>query len=106
MIIKIAAALVIALVEGTNFRSASIPSHAPQAVVGIETSLAIARQHLIKPIATQDTLAMYCQTRTASYIDVLDSKRSRFNVELTFEQSRNNEHQSPVQFYKALGGGW
>ncbi len=49
---------------------------------------------------------MYCQTRTASYIDVLDSKRSRFNVELTFEQSRNNEHQSPVQFYKALGGGW
>jgi multidrug efflux system outer membrane protein len=43
---------------------------------------------------------------TATYLDVLDSQRSLFQAELTLAQSRNNEYQSLVQLYKALGGGW
>jgi outer membrane protein, multidrug efflux system len=43
---------------------------------------------------------------TANYIDVLDSQRSLFQAELTLAQARNNEYQSLVQLYKALGGGW
>lgn len=43
---------------------------------------------------------------TATYLDVLDSQRSLFNAELTLAQVRNNEYQSLVQLYKALGGGW
>ncbi|MGO8786719.1 MAG: efflux transporter outer membrane subunit [Terriglobia bacterium] len=43
---------------------------------------------------------------TATYLDVLDSQRSLFGAELTLAQARNNEYQSLVQLYKALGGGW
>src|SRR5580692_5846397 len=42
----------------------------------------------------------------ANYLEVLDSQRSLFNAELTLAQARNNEYQSLVQLYKALGGGW
>jgi multidrug efflux system outer membrane protein len=43
---------------------------------------------------------------TSNFLDVLDSQRSLFNAELTLAQARNNEYQSLVQLYKALGGGW
>ena len=43
---------------------------------------------------------------TTTYLEVLDSQRSLFNAELTLAQARNNEYQSLVQLYKALGGGW
>jgi outer membrane protein, multidrug efflux system len=43
---------------------------------------------------------------TATYLDVLDSQRSLYDAELTLAQARNNEYQSLVQLYKALGGGW
>ena len=43
---------------------------------------------------------------TANYLNVLDSQRSLFQAELTLAQARNNEYQSLVQLYKALGGGW
>jgi multidrug efflux system outer membrane protein len=43
---------------------------------------------------------------TANYLDVLDSQRSSFQAELTLAGARNNEYQSLVQLYKALGGGW
>jgi multidrug efflux system outer membrane protein len=43
---------------------------------------------------------------TANYLDVLDSQRSLYSAELTLAQARNNEYQSLVQLYKALGGGW
>jgi multidrug efflux system outer membrane protein len=43
---------------------------------------------------------------TSNYLEVLDSQRSLFNAELTLAQARNNEYQSLVQLYKALGGGW
>jgi multidrug efflux system outer membrane protein len=43
---------------------------------------------------------------TATYLDVLDSQRSLFGAELTLAQARNNEYQSLIQLYKALGGGW
>ena len=43
---------------------------------------------------------------TATYLEVLDSQRSLFLAELTLAQARNNEYQSLVQLYKALGGGW
>jgi outer membrane protein, multidrug efflux system len=49
---------------------------------------------------------MRYQGGKANYIEVLDSQRSLFNAELTLAQSRNNEYQSLVQLYKALGGGW
>jgi len=41
---------------------------------------------------------------TATYLSVLDSQRSLFGAELTLAQARNNEYQSLVQLYKALGG--
>jgi outer membrane protein, multidrug efflux system len=43
---------------------------------------------------------------TSDYLEVLDSQRSLFTAELTLAQARNNEYQSLVQLYKALGGGW
>jgi outer membrane protein, multidrug efflux system len=42
----------------------------------------------------------------SNYLDVLDSQRSLFSAELILAQARNNEYQSLVQLYKALGGGW
>jgi multidrug efflux system outer membrane protein len=43
---------------------------------------------------------------TANYLSVLNSQSSLFSAELTLVQARNNEYQSLVQLYKALGGGW
>jgi multidrug efflux system outer membrane protein len=43
---------------------------------------------------------------TATYLSVLDSQRSLFTAEITLAQARNNEYQSLIQLYKALGGGW
>jgi multidrug efflux system outer membrane protein len=53
-----------------------------------------------------DVSLMRYRGGTATYIDVLDSQRSLFSAELTLAQARNNEYQSLVQLYKALGGGW
>lgn len=53
-----------------------------------------------------DVSLMRYQGGTANYLDVLDSQRSLFNAELALAQARNNEYQSLVQLYKALGGGW
>jgi outer membrane protein, multidrug efflux system len=53
-----------------------------------------------------DVSLMRYRGGTATYLDVLDSQRSLFQAELTFAQARNNEYQSLVQLYKALGGGW
>ncbi len=57
----------------------------------------------------QDTVGvsmMRYRGGTATYLDVLDSQRSLYSAELTLAQARNNEYQSLVQLYKALGGGW
>jgi multidrug efflux system outer membrane protein len=43
---------------------------------------------------------------TSNYLEVLDSQRSLYSAELTLAAARNNEYQSLVQLYKALGGGW
>jgi multidrug efflux system outer membrane protein len=53
-----------------------------------------------------DVSLMRYRGGTANYLDVLDSQRSLFQAELTLAQARNNEYQSMVQLYKALGGGW
>jgi multidrug efflux system outer membrane protein len=53
-----------------------------------------------------DVSLMRYRGGTANYLDVLDSQRSLFQAELTLAQARNNEYQSLVQLYKALGGGW
>lgn len=42
----------------------------------------------------------------SNYLDVLDSQRSLFSAEQTLAQARNNEYQSVVELYRALGGGW
>jgi outer membrane protein, multidrug efflux system len=42
----------------------------------------------------------------ATYLNVLQSQSSLFSAELTLAQARNNEYQSLVQLYRALGGGW
>jgi outer membrane protein, multidrug efflux system len=56
--------------------------------------------------ASVDVSLMRYKGGTANYLDVLDSQRSLFQAELTLAQARNNEYQSLVQLYKALGGGW
>jgi outer membrane protein, multidrug efflux system len=43
---------------------------------------------------------------TTTYLEVLDGQRSLFSAELTLAQARDNEYQSLVQLYRALGGGW
>ncbi|MDX6457616.1 MAG: outer membrane protein multidrug efflux system [Acidobacteriaceae bacterium] len=43
---------------------------------------------------------------TATYLSVLDSQRSPFTAELTPAQAGDNEYQSLIQLYKAIGGGW
>jgi multidrug efflux system outer membrane protein len=43
---------------------------------------------------------------TANYLSVLNGQSSLFSAQLTLAQARNNEYQSLVQLYKALGGGW
>ena len=43
---------------------------------------------------------------TATYLSVPDSRQSLFAAEPTLAQARNNEYQSLVQLYKALGGDW
>ena len=43
---------------------------------------------------------------TTTYLEVLDGQRSLFSAELTLAEARNNEYQSLVQLYRALGGGW
>ena len=53
-----------------------------------------------------DVSLMRYRGGTANYLEVLDSQRSLFSAELTLAQARNNEYQSLVQLYKALGGGW
>jgi len=53
-----------------------------------------------------DVSLMRYRGGTANYLDVLDSQRSLFQAELALAQARNNEYQSLVQLYKALGGGW
>ncbi|HEX4757588.1 MAG TPA: efflux transporter outer membrane subunit [Terracidiphilus sp.] len=53
-----------------------------------------------------DVSLMRYRGGTAGYLEVLDSQRSLFLAELTLAQARNNEYQSLVQLYKALGGGW
>jgi multidrug efflux system outer membrane protein len=56
--------------------------------------------------ASVDVSLMRYRGGTSNYIDVLDSQRSLFSADLTLAQARNNEYQSLVQLYKALGGGW
>jgi len=53
-----------------------------------------------------DVSLMRYRGGTATYLDVLDSQRSLFQSELTLAHARNNEYQTLVQLYKALGGGW
>jgi outer membrane protein, multidrug efflux system len=53
-----------------------------------------------------DVSLMRYRGGAANYLAVLDSQRSLFDAELTLAQARNNEYQSLVQLYKALGGGW
>lgn len=42
----------------------------------------------------------------ASYLEVLDSERSLFNVQLDYTETYANLYQAMVSLYKALGGGW
>jgi multidrug efflux system outer membrane protein len=56
--------------------------------------------------ASVDVSLMRYRGGTANYLEVLDGQRSLFQAELTLAQARNNEYQSLVQLYKALGGGW
>ena len=65
------------------------------------------QEHTVKDLQESvDVSLMRYRGGTANYIDVLDSQRSLFQAELTLAQARNNEYQSLVQLYKALGGGW
>ena len=65
------------------------------------------QEHTVKDLRESvDVSMMRYRGGTANYLDVLDSQRSLFQAELTLAQARNNEYQSLVQLYKALGGGW
>jgi hypothetical protein len=72
-----------------------------------------------EPVMRMSTslLALCCQSGLVATLATPISARSRsigsrslrmslFQAELTLAQARNNEYQSLVQLYKALGGGW
>lgn len=42
----------------------------------------------------------------ASYFEVLDAERQLFDSELAYSQAKRQAHQSVIQLYRALGGGW
>lgn len=42
----------------------------------------------------------------ASYFEVLDAQRQLFDSELALSQLARSQHQTVVQLYRALGGGW
>ena len=42
----------------------------------------------------------------ASYFEILDAERQLFDSELAHSQSKRQAHQSVIQLYRALGGGW
>ncbi|HAY27635.1 MAG TPA: RND transporter, partial [Candidatus Accumulibacter sp.] len=41
-----------------------------------------------------------------SFIEVLDSERSLFNVQLQYTQTQQTEFQAMISLYLAMGGGW
>ena len=41
-----------------------------------------------------------------SYLEVLDTERTLFSVELELSELRKDYHNAYVKLYKALGGGW
>lgn len=41
-----------------------------------------------------------------SYIEVLDSERSLFNVQLQYTQTQQTQFQAMINLYLAMGGGW
>jgi len=41
-----------------------------------------------------------------SYLEVLDTERTLFSVELELSELRKDYHIAYVKLYKALGGGW
>jgi multidrug efflux system outer membrane protein len=41
-----------------------------------------------------------------SYIEVLDSERTLFNVELSYTQTHGDLFRALINLYKAMGGGW
>jgi outer membrane protein, multidrug efflux system len=79
------------------------------ALIGYDKDHAVRerQQQTVKDLqASVDVSMMRYKGGTANYLEVLDSQRSLFSAELTLAQARNNEYQSLVQLYKALGGGW
>ena len=42
----------------------------------------------------------------SSYLDVLDAQRTRFSVQTSVVQVKNNLLLAQIDLYKALGGGW
>src|ERR1700751_5524505 len=79
------------------------------ALIGYEKSHGVRerQQQTVKDLQESvDVSLMRYRGGRATYLEVLDSQRSLFQAELTLAQARNNEYQSLVQLYKALGGGW
>jgi multidrug efflux pump subunit AcrA (membrane-fusion protein) len=66
------------------------------------------KYHVVREREEQSVSVFLMRYRdgTSNYLEVFDNQRSQFNAELTLAHARNNEYQSLVQLYKALGGGW
>jgi hypothetical protein len=62
------------------------------------TCLRVVHAHCLRVIAEQH-LKLQVEVTEQEII-------ARLNAELSLAQARNNEYQSLVQLYKALGGGW
>ncbi len=79
------------------------------ALVGVHTFQqeveALNRQRNAAQNATMLSKARY-DGGVTSYLEVLDSERSLFTVELQATQSYRNQLNNYVQLYKSLGGGW
>nr|WP_321466091.1 efflux transporter outer membrane subunit [uncultured Desulfobulbus sp.] len=77
----------------------------------------VAQQQTTKQLAAQksqvESLRQYSsiarmryENGYADYLAVLDAERSLFNAELAYTQTQGALHQSLVNLYKAIGGGW
>jgi multidrug efflux system outer membrane protein len=79
------------------------------ALVGIQTYKkqmdSVKRRY--KAAKNADTLSKLRYDKgVTSYLEVLDSKRALFNVQLGFSELDRLYHNAYVALYKALGGGW
>ncbi|MGD9947192.1 MAG: efflux transporter outer membrane subunit [Desulfobulbus sp.] len=68
--------------------------------------LAIQKSQVMSLRQYSDIARLRYDNGYTDYLSVLDAERSLFNAELSYTETQGTLHQSLVNLYKAVGGGW